>query len=322
MFGIRICLYHGPEEMMVQYTLIAMELFTTDIGKILPTQLYISEEKYKRSRTLFTKNGYGDYPPIPIKCIGNDVFFTDGHTRALILWEHGIQEISVYEDTDDMDWIMYLLDLAWCDDAGIRAIENLKDRKVDGETYQREWIERCGASHRLIQENPLRDLEIRFEEDPRIKSSICREVLDSLTGWFGIVSAVQDYIHNVRHLPFVIARLYGKVVGFCALKVNDGINVDLYVLGIFEEFHRRGIGTKLIQFIDQYCCKSGISYMSVKTLSERSENNNYAKTRKFYASCGFRPFGDIPVSWNVENPCLYMIKKVNDPPKDALPLDS
>lgn len=87
----------------------------------------------------------------------------------------------------------------------------------------------------------------------RRKSEICEEILHTLPKWFGIDEALLDYVEGVKDLLFVSAALHGKVIGFCAVKVNYGINADLYVLGIFEEF---------------------------------------------------------PALWGEENPCLYMLKKV------------
>ena len=50
--------------------------------------------------------------------------------------------------------------------------------------------------------------------------------------------------------------------------------------------------------------------MTVKTLSERHPDKNYAKTRDFYEKCGFRVFEEFPELWGEANPCLYMIKEV------------
>ena len=99
-----------------------MKVFKANLCSIRPTQLYISEKKYRGSLAMFEKHGYDVYEPLPIKKIGKDIFFTDGHTRALILWQNGKHEADVYYDTDAMDWIMYLVDLEWCRDSEIRSI--------------------------------------------------------------------------------------------------------------------------------------------------------------------------------------------------------
>jgi hypothetical protein len=39
----------------------------------------------------------------------------------------------------------------WCIQENIHTIADLKDRVVDGETYQAEWLDRCAAMHRELQ---------------------------------------------------------------------------------------------------------------------------------------------------------------------------
>lgn len=287
-----------------------LEVFKADLLSILPTKLYISQAKYQSSLSMFEKKGFNDYPPIPVKRIGDDLFFTDGHTRALLLWQHGVREATVYYDTDDMDWIMYLVDLEWCRTSRIRTIADLQRRIVNPQTYKEKWIDRASESHDLLNQDPIRDLCIGLETDDDRKSAICAEILGALPQWFGIESAVREYVEKVRELAFVIVRLYGKTIGFCAVKVNYGFNADLYVLGLLQEFHRPGIGTRMVEFVQSYCRENLIQFMSVKTLSDRHPDRYYGNTRKFYKRCGFMPFEELPTLWGEENPCLCMIKAV------------
>jgi GNAT superfamily N-acetyltransferase len=135
-------------------------------------------------------------------------------------------------------------------------------------------------------------------------------VLESLPEWFGIPESIEHYVETAAELPFFRADLYDKPVGFCTLKINYQINADLYVLGIFRELHRLGIGKKLISTIESYCRKNGIRYLTVKTLSEAHPDKFYRKTRQFYTACGFKPFEEFPDLWGKENPCLYLLKPI------------
>ena len=278
---------------------------------IKPTQLYISADKLARVNEQIRSKGRETYEPIPVKRIGNELFFTDGHTRALALWRNGTEKIEVIEDTDEMDWIMYLPDLQWCRDAGITSIADLDGRVVAADAYQRLWIDRCSESHDRLVASPIADLEIGLIDDSAEKGAICDEILRSLPEWFGIEEAIVDYIAESRNLPFAFLRLYGKVIGFCALKIHYSVNCDLYVLGIFREFHRRGVGRRMIEYIETYCRDRSIPYMTVKTLSEKSSDENYRKTRAFYEACGFVAFEEFPTLWGAANPCLYMMKAVD-----------
>ena len=288
-----------------------MEVFKADLESIQPTQLYISEKKYRESMALFDeKKGLEAYVPLPVKKIGSDIFFTDGHTRALILWQKGKRRVNGCFDTDDMDWIMYLASLDLCRKQEIRSIQDLEPRIVSEQEYKEKWINRCAESHDAILESPLADLKIAVETEHAAKSRICEEVLRALPKWFGIEEAVCEYVDNVKECLFVTATLYKKVIGFCAVSVNYDINADLYVLGIFEEFHGRRIGKRMMEFVNSYCKRNAIPYMTVKTLSEKHSDENYRKTRLFYESCGFRAFEEFPTLWGEDNPCLYMLKDV------------
>jgi ribosomal protein S18 acetylase RimI-like enzyme len=287
-----------------------MKVFAMKIEGIRPTQLFISEAKYQKCLELFAKNAVYSYDPIPIKKIGNDVFFTDGHTRALVLWQNGFEEIGVYHDPDEMDWIMYLVDLQWCKDNGIFAIKDLGSRIVTESEYREKWIERCDEKHTRLEKEPLSDLKVHFEENPEKKKSTCEEIMTSLPEWFGIQEIAEHHIKMARVLPVICASLYGKVVGFASLKVHFDLNCEIYAMGVFREFHHRGIGKTIIEALERYCRERGIRYLSVKTVAEGSKNQYYANTRAFYKACGFKGIEEFDSLW--QEPCLYMLKEVTE----------
>ncbi|MBN1552131.1 GNAT family N-acetyltransferase [bacterium] len=287
-----------------------MASFTIDLCEVQPTQLVVSLKKHRELSRRFETNGVLIGEPLPVKRIGNDIFFTDGHTRALLLWQNGIRSIEVVHDTDDLDWIMYLRCMQWCRDAGIRTIADLENRMVDEPAFTEQWIHRCETYRKQLKRNPVADVIIECIDDRDLKSQICSEILNSLPKWFGIEAAIRHYVEKVRDLGFVAVRLYGKFIGFCAIKINYTINADLYVLSIFEAFHGKGIGKLMMDFIERYCRNLKIPYMTVKTLSDAHPDENYRRTRKFYESCGFRAFEEFPELWGADNPCLYMIKEV------------
>ena len=86
--------------------------------------------------------------------------------------------------------------------------------------------------------------------------------------------------------------------------------VELYVLGIFQKYHRRGFGKLLMKYIVNDLKEKGIRYLEVKTLAESAESLAYHKTRSFYLNEGFIPLDVLNNEWGEENPCLIMIKKL------------
>ncbi|MBT3273983.1 MAG: GNAT family N-acetyltransferase [Spirochaetales bacterium] len=163
----------------------------------------------------------------------------------------------------------------------------------------------------------IENVSIGFEHNADKKHQICDRILRNLPEWFGIEEAIVDYADTVRSLPFVTASDGKNVIGFCAIKVHYGINADLYVLGIIKKYHRLGIGTRMLAFTEGYMRENRIPYLTVKTLSERHPDKNYADTRAFYKHFGFQPFEELLSLWGEANPCLNLLKKVDQNPLDG-----
>lgn len=90
--------------------------------------------------------------PIPLKKLGNDVIFVDGHTRAFAAYLKGISEVPVYWEDEDLDWDAYEICVEWCKKEGIHTIADLKDRIVSQEEYEILWLKRCKIMHKDLEE--------------------------------------------------------------------------------------------------------------------------------------------------------------------------
>jgi len=140
------------------------------------------------------------------------------------------------------------------------------------------------------------------------KSSICNGILRALPEWFGIEGAIVGYTEQVRKLPFYAAYDNSRPVGFIALKVHNPFAAEVCVMGILEEYHRSGIGKKLVALCEEHCMERDIEFLTVKTLDGSAESKGYERTRLFYLSVGFKPLEVFPLLWDENNPCLYMAK--------------
>ncbi|MBN2851578.1 MAG: GNAT family N-acetyltransferase [Clostridia bacterium] len=276
------------------------------LEKIQPTQLYILKEEYESYQ--YIKD---EYDPIPVKRVGTLLFFLENHELALYLANNGHDEIKVYESDDNqVDIISYFTKIRWCHENNIFTIKDLSVYVLKEKEFQKKWIKRCEKLSDQLFKNPLMNVDYLKEITPSIKSEITNDILRSLPSWFGIEQSIIDYCEKVKTLEFIKIELFDMVIGFCAYKINYGINCDLVVLGIFEQFHRFGIGSKLIDFINNELKHNEVRYMSVKTLSENHSDENYKRTRNFYIKNGFYPFEEIKDLWGKENPCLIMIREV------------
>ena len=83
-----------------------------------------------------------------------------------------------------------------------------------------------------------------------------------------------------------------------------------YVLGVRRDWHRRGIGGRLIEYATEKLRAQGFSYLTVKTVASDRPNKEYIGTRRFYEALGFLPVEVFPTLWGPKNPCLLMIKSL------------
>ncbi len=143
------------------------------------------------------------------------------------------------------------------------------------------------------------------------KSKICNDVLRSLPQWFGIESAIVEYVNDVKNMDTWIAEIDNAAVGFLSLKKHNAHTAEIHVMGIKKPYHKMKIGTHLIKIAEEELAKDGYSYLSVKTLSESRVDENYEKTRKFYLKIGFLPVEEFKTLWGEDNPCLFLIKSIS-----------
>lgn len=154
---------------------------------------------------------------------------------------------------------------------------------------------------------------MKIELNDQNKSEVCEKILRSLPQWFGIESAILDYIKDVEKMPMLVAKSDSEIVGFLSLNLHNRYTAEIHVMGILPQFHRKKIGKQLVEAADSYLGNSGYRYLSVKTLSESRPNEEYDRTRNFYYGVGFLPIEEFKTLWGEHNPCLLLIKSLQRP---------
>lgn len=144
--------------------------------------------------------------------------------------------------------------------------------------------------------------------DEDLKSHICEKVLRSLPDWFGIESAIIDYIKDVRAMETWSVTIGSEEVGFLSVNKHNSSTAEIHVMGILPSFHGQSIGTNLVQVVERDLFAQGFKFMTVKTLSESRPNREYDLTRKFYLRAGFLPLEEFKTLWGEANPCLMLVK--------------
>lgn len=128
-----------------------VKVFKMKIDEIQPSQLYISYEKLRETMRTIDPDDPSSIEPIPIKKLGDDIIFVDGHTRAFAAFLHGIIEIPVYWEDEELDWEAYRICVEWCKESGIRRISDLKNRVIAHKDYEVLWYKRCEDMQRELE---------------------------------------------------------------------------------------------------------------------------------------------------------------------------
>jgi len=130
--------------------------FKMKFSEIQPSQLYISKEKLANVKEKFNSKDFSTLEAIPIKKIGEEIFYTDGHTRAFAAYQAGFTEIPVIWEEEKLDWEVYKICIKWCKEQGIFSIADLKGRVVDQKDYEILWYKRCDDLHKEFSLKPIK----------------------------------------------------------------------------------------------------------------------------------------------------------------------
>lgn len=152
-------------------------------------------------------------------------------------------------------------------------------------------------------------MEIKKIENTEEREHITRQILEALPEWFGIPSAVDDYVKGSGKYPFWCSFDQGKPVGFICLKPTSADTVEIYVTGVLKEYHRQHIGRQLFQNAYTYALAEGFTFMQVKTV-QMGKYPEYDRTNLFYRAVGFRELEVFPELWDEANPCCIYVMAI------------
>ena len=143
-------------------------------------------------------------------------------------------------------------------------------------------------------------------KNPAEKQKIARLVLEALPDWFEVTETREIYIQESADCPFFAAFDGEKPVGFLCLKETGKDTVELHVMGVLKEYHRKGIGRELFRKAKEAATQQGYSFFQVKTV-QMGKYEDYDRTNRFYLSLGFKEFEVFPLLWDELNPCQVYV---------------
>ena len=150
------------------------------------------------------------------------------------------------------------------------------------------------------------EILIRQISEPDERRRIAREILEALTDWFEITESREAYIRESADQLFFAAEEDGRAAGFLCLKETGSSTVELAVMGVRKEYHRRGIGRALFQAAKEQAVLCGYEFMQVKTV-KMGCYEDYDRTNEFYLSVGFKELEVFPTLWDEANPCQIYV---------------
>lgn len=146
--------------------------------------------------------------------------------------------------------------------------------------------------------------------DPDRREAVSRAILEALPDWFGVQESIERYVASSRNQPFFAAMEGDSPVGFLCLKETGSATMELCVMGVLKEYHRRGIGRQLFEAARAEARVRGYSFLQVKTV-QMGRYPDYDDTNRFYLSLGFQEFEVFPALWDEANPCqVYVMSLV------------
>ncbi len=136
-------------------------------------------------------------------------------------------------------------------------------------------------------------------------------LLRSLPRWFGIESAIEDYVRDAATMPTYLAHVDGAAgaVGVVLVARHFPAAADIHLMAVAPEYHRRGVGRAILAAVEADLVADGVRFLQVKTLGPSRPDTNYDRTRAFYTAVGFTPLEELADLWP-GNPCLIMVKSL------------
>ena len=147
---------------------------------------------------------------------------------------------------------------------------------------------------------------IREKEE---KKQIARHILEALPEWFEIPDAREEYILNSAEQVMFAVFDADSPIGFLCLKETGKDTMEIHVMGILKEYHRKGIGSLLLQKAKDFAKEKEYSFLQVKTV-QMGKYPNYDKTNQFYLSQGFKELDVLPELWGETNPCQIYVMSI------------
>ena len=132
-------------------------------------------------------------------------------------------------------------------------------------------------------------------------------LLRTLPDWFGIAEENRRYAEAAAHLSNHAALVDDRVIGVALTRRHTAHAAELVLLAVHPDWHRRGVGRRLVSAAERDVAHGGLRLLQVKTLGPSDPSPEYAATRAFYTSLGYLELEETDDLWPGQ-PCLILVK--------------
>jgi len=139
----------------------------------------------------------------------------------------------------------------------------------------------------------------------------CDAIIGGLPEWFGMDEGIAECAAAVRIQRGLVAEVDGAVVGFVTHRLHYPQAAELTWLAVSRGAQRQGHGRELVEALARDLTGAGVRHLTVRTLSDRSDDVYYARTRAFYRAAGFVPLLDLPELWDADNPAMVFVRDLD-----------
>ena len=128
-----------------------MDLKEIKLLDIHPSQFYISEEKFENVKRWFDPKDLLNFQPLPIFEHDGKIFFTDGHTRALVAFLSGLEKVPlVWDRKENIGITEYEICVKACVDRKINSIADLEHRILPKDEFAAKWDNWCDGMQEAV----------------------------------------------------------------------------------------------------------------------------------------------------------------------------
>lgn len=133
-------------------------------------------------------------------------------------------------------------------------------------------------------------------------------LLETVPEWFAQPESNEEYVEAARSKEtWTVRDDAGMVVGVTLVDRHFPHVAEVHLTVVDRAFHGSGVGTAMINAIEEDAIRRGVRLLEVKTLGASHPDAGYARTRHFYEKRGFLALEETEL-WGEGTPCLIMVK--------------